>query len=578
MTSRIHAITVGVNNYPTFTPLKAAVQDASQVAEYFREASVLNYEVGYIEDYSNATRQQVIDTVSSLEKKARPGDAIVFFFSGYTGQTKPKKGVREVGICPLDGSKKGGISDKNLLELFDQVSTSCGNNITVLLDCSTNDFNWNNPTSFVVVSPKFSKEAANDIRRSRPSRKVRWSLSDTLLIRQRVRFRRDLEVTAFGSNVDRPLFNLKGTPSHYAFIPGRISSEGHFVLSAGNAHGVREGAIYGIYRHNIRDAECEGDKIVILKVVTLNDDDITATLGHVEGQQPPVPGFFYAVEERHYFERIKIFVDAETETRLNKALSSDWISAKEKTQAAMIAGIAGGEVSLTWNGFNDLPGKPTKLDPIEDDDFAIRREISRAARFHHLLDTFPRSNLVSSRLASDGFEVQKCIEANVEEDSLLGPYCLSITNANKFPVWPHVFICDPDGFFIDTWYSPPPGMQDSPLQKNGKLVIGTADNGIVLPYKQETNYRLTYLKIIVTKERTSFRFVEQWYKSYIEDEIRGYGTLGTSDNEPQNTESAPPKDVKEQKSKSTPLAKAPTWASMRITILTKNKPPCQGQQ
>jgi hypothetical protein len=80
---------------------------------------------------SDATKDQIIESISSLTRKAKRNDAIIFFFSGYAGKTQPDGGEStSVGIiCPVDVSDKGGISDKFLLQTFDQVSKSCGNNI-----------------------------------------------------------------------------------------------------------------------------------------------------------------------------------------------------------------------------------------------------------------------------------------------------------------------------------------------------------------------------------------------------------------------------------------------------------------
>jgi hypothetical protein len=110
-----------------------------------------------------------------------------------------------------------------------------------------------------------------------------------------------------GSNIDRPLFNLRAEKGHHALIAGRTLKDGRISLYAGTAHGVRVNAIYGIYPSNLRDYTNETNKLGELCVEALNENDITATLRSGTANFP-IPPFFYAAEERRYFSPVKISV------------------------------------------------------------------------------------------------------------------------------------------------------------------------------------------------------------------------------------------------------------------------------
>ena len=75
-----------------------------------------------------ATKEGIINAISSLMKKANRNDAIVFFFSGYAGKFGTEDGDEGI-LCPVNVSEAGGILDRLLLQLFDKVSKSCRNNI-----------------------------------------------------------------------------------------------------------------------------------------------------------------------------------------------------------------------------------------------------------------------------------------------------------------------------------------------------------------------------------------------------------------------------------------------------------------
>jgi hypothetical protein len=129
MVPPIHAVIVGIDKYPPpFPQLTSAVSDARKLADTLKMLGAEEANITRLED-SAATKDQIIKSISSL--KVKRDDAVVFFFSGSSGNTKSEDGKStSVGvICPFDVSVEGGISDKSLLQTFDQVSKLCGNNI-----------------------------------------------------------------------------------------------------------------------------------------------------------------------------------------------------------------------------------------------------------------------------------------------------------------------------------------------------------------------------------------------------------------------------------------------------------------
>ena len=139
MLPRIRAVIVGIDNYPEpFSPLTSAVHDARKIANFLKEKfGAEEANIILLKD-SDATKDQIIESISSLTRGAIRDDPFIFFFSGYAGKALPEGSEdgesSQVGIiCPVDVSQKGGISDKSLLQTFDQVAKLCGNNIVSTL-------------------------------------------------------------------------------------------------------------------------------------------------------------------------------------------------------------------------------------------------------------------------------------------------------------------------------------------------------------------------------------------------------------------------------------------------------------
>jgi uncharacterized caspase-like protein len=89
---------------------------------------------------NDATKDNILKAITSLprEDQFKPGDAVLFFFSGLAGKAPTEKSGSFIGtICPVDtnentGTELGrqtGIPDSTLVGLFDQISRSHGNNM-----------------------------------------------------------------------------------------------------------------------------------------------------------------------------------------------------------------------------------------------------------------------------------------------------------------------------------------------------------------------------------------------------------------------------------------------------------------
>jgi hypothetical protein len=262
------------------------------------------------------------------------------------------------------------------------------------------------------------------------------------------------------------LLDLKVERGHYALIAGRTLKDGRISLCAGAAHGVRLKAIYGIYPSNIK---AHLKKLGELYVEALNNDDVTATLLCKDSNSFTVPPFFYAAEERGYSDPAKIFVPEVPEVL--KSLSG-WAPASE-SEANITLEVDENKILFMWNGLTDDPKcQRESKDNSLSDRSKIRREIRRAARFHyHLVAPSPDNSSVFRRLRVQFKEVDTSTDTPTGENLLnhdsflgsgfvtleskmgktLGPYSLTIFNDNTFPVWPYVFICDPEGFTISAY-------------------------------------------------------------------------------------------------------------------------------
>ncbi|KIJ53847.1 hypothetical protein M422DRAFT_775802 [Sphaerobolus stellatus SS14] len=597
----IHAVLVGIDNYPhPFSPLTSAVRDACKVKDFLREKlAVPEGNITLLKD-AQATKERIIGSISSLTQKANRDDAIIFVFSGYTGKPTSMGVVgggkaNDVGmICPVDVSDQGGISDTSLVQLFDQVSKSCGNNIIIFLDCAAKIFHWNNPTSCVIMAPAEANETAEGGVFTHALIKLLSEQRENIdsftvqAFADHVQTTIDAKIYCIGSNVDRPLFNMKADKGHYALIAGRTLTDGSIMLYAGTAHGVRRNSVYGIYPSNIKD---HLTRLGELYVYALNNDDITAILRCKGGEEFKVPPFFYAVEESGYSDKLKVWVH--NSPNVLQGLSD--FELNEESEANITVKVVDNKTLLAWNGLADDPReKHISFDTALTDSSQIQKEIRRAARFcSHLGALSPDNSSISSKIQVQFHEIDPKTDQSTgknllkhEDFTLLKnshvdlklkaeegpkPYCLTILNNNTFPVWPYVFIYDPEGFIITPWFLPSPGDLDSPLPENSKLTIGcdNTEGRFIVEHRENRHHDFIYFKIFITKERTNFAFHTQWYSSPLEDKLRGYTQREAMSRSSETIPSVGSfeEEAERQSKRDLSAIKISRWASMRISIL-----------
>lgn len=268
------------------------------------------------------------------------------------------------------------------------------------------------------------------------------------------------------------MFNPAAGESYHAFISGRTLNDGSIALSAGSAHGVQTGAVYGIYSSNVI---ADWNKVLGYLVVTSVNDDISSTLGLSIANDPfHIPNIFYAVEVHYPHKTVNIFFpNASTHiTTICSIPNSKRVESAEDANITLRFDKDRDVVSFSWNGVaNDnkrIPRPTGKKDAnllSMKDEKHILRMIRSAARFtYHLTMSSPDSSLVSRGLKVQLRAVDPVKEKPTGNDLLkgelaefrlsvkqtLGPYCLVLKNENDFPVWPFIFICEPNGFDICT--------------------------------------------------------------------------------------------------------------------------------
>lgn len=113
------AVCVGINDYPgTGSDLAGCVNDAR---DWQRALEQRGYEVTALLD-SRATRANMASALGALIGEARPGDSLVFTFSGHGSWLPDESGdeadARDEMLCPHDVSRGQYLLDDDLAELF----------------------------------------------------------------------------------------------------------------------------------------------------------------------------------------------------------------------------------------------------------------------------------------------------------------------------------------------------------------------------------------------------------------------------------------------------------------------------
>ncbi|AMY07802.1 putative protein containing caspase domain protein [Luteitalea pratensis] len=126
------ALCIGIDSYPT-SPLAGCVRDAQTWADALRG---LRFDVTTVLD-RDATRQRMIDALNTLVGAARPGDSLVFQYSGHGTQAEDLNGDEsdryDEALVPIDYTSGALLLDDDLADVYRRLPD--GAVLTLLMDC-----------------------------------------------------------------------------------------------------------------------------------------------------------------------------------------------------------------------------------------------------------------------------------------------------------------------------------------------------------------------------------------------------------------------------------------------------------
>lgn len=134
---RRRALCVGIDRYPT-APLSGCVADVQAWAGMFKR---VGFEDAVMLLDERATRAAIVESLSALVTSSRPGDVIVFQYSGH-GTQLPDVSGDEIGgdtpgedeaICPYNFASGEFMIDDDIGEIFNRLPS--GVNLTCFMDC-----------------------------------------------------------------------------------------------------------------------------------------------------------------------------------------------------------------------------------------------------------------------------------------------------------------------------------------------------------------------------------------------------------------------------------------------------------
>nr|MBS0022226.1 caspase family protein [Gammaproteobacteria bacterium] len=131
-TGRRLALCVGIDSYPSM-PLAGCVADARDWASALGR---LGFASPRVITESDANRQQILDALGSLIDTSRPGDALVFHYSGHGTQFDDLEGEedgKDEAIVPIDYETGAYIIDDDFADLFRAIPE--GVSLTCFFDC-----------------------------------------------------------------------------------------------------------------------------------------------------------------------------------------------------------------------------------------------------------------------------------------------------------------------------------------------------------------------------------------------------------------------------------------------------------
>ncbi|KAJ1301203.1 hypothetical protein OPQ81_003613 [Rhizoctonia solani] len=180
--SKLHALIIGINDYPNISKLRGAVADAEEVARFLEsDLKVLPNQIIKLLD-SAATRKNIINAIEELwaTPKIEYDDPILIYYAGHGGsrnateEWKGKKGAHRVQVIfpydydEIDSSSKPieCIPDRTIAGLLNKLSQVKGDNITVIFDSchsASGTRNLQRPKKVVWYRLERSAEVKRDI-------------------------------------------------------------------------------------------------------------------------------------------------------------------------------------------------------------------------------------------------------------------------------------------------------------------------------------------------------------------------------------------------------------------------------
>lgn len=128
---RRRALCVGIDDYPAPDTLSGCTADARAWTRVLHD---LGFETETLLD-GRATREAILTRLVTLVGDSRPGDVLVFQYSGHGTSVQDLDGdePRDEALCPVDHAAGALIIDDDLAEVFGTVAA--GVNLTCFLDC-----------------------------------------------------------------------------------------------------------------------------------------------------------------------------------------------------------------------------------------------------------------------------------------------------------------------------------------------------------------------------------------------------------------------------------------------------------
>jgi hypothetical protein len=286
---------------------------------------------------------------------------------------------------------------------------------------------------------------------------------------------RGANIYCHGQQANHVVFNPQ-SKSYDLFLRGRTEPGKIGVIDAGYAHGIRDGTFFGVYAYSI-----QGDWNRLLgRLVVDSIHDTQTNVKFPKGKLFVLPPVFFAVELDSELDTINAYILGGAEHGLQSIPGLKIVDSQKDAEIALEFGHVKNQDAFhaTWIGIeSDKEDKrittvtttdhrlsspdysPAWL-PVED----LRIHVRNFARFkYHVGRSIPRTGFSTLNLDWELRESGQVTvnEAKVhhsednffhiqlkEQHEMRGPFYITLRNPNRFPVWPHVFMCVGDQHVI----------------------------------------------------------------------------------------------------------------------------------